>query len=118
MKVTESELQVRTGGIECPIDLIHTLGAAANLHAGANKQVVRFVMTGEAEGLSTCELGVFEEPREDSTPDLFHSRQPSGRNDPTSLRHSRGLAGQWLAQGHTFENPEVQLAMQSPRADA
>jgi hypothetical protein len=75
MKVTESQLRVRTDGVKCPIDLIRTLGAAANLHAGTDKQIVRFVITGEAEGFSTCELGVFEEPRVSSNPDLFHFRK-------------------------------------------
>ncbi len=75
MKVTESQLRVRTGGVKHPMDLIHALGVAANQQVGEGKQVVRFVMTGEAEGLATCELGVFEEAREASTPDLFHFRK-------------------------------------------
>jgi hypothetical protein len=81
MKVTESQLRVRTDGVECPIALIRTLGAAANQHVGPEKQIVRFVITGEAAGVSTCELGVFDAPREEAIPDLFHFRKRGTSDD-------------------------------------
>ena len=75
MNVTESFLSVRTGKPDSPIDLIRMLGAAAKQHVGTDRQVVRFVVTGQSDGMFSCELGIFELPLHISTPDLFDFRQ-------------------------------------------
>ena len=81
MKVVETSISATQSGNKSAAELIASLGEAAKRHAGEEKQVVRFVVTGQTGHDFGCELGIFESAPSPTTPDLFNFRPRSGRDE-------------------------------------
>jgi hypothetical protein len=83
MNVVETSLTLAVDQQAMAADLIAALGESVAQHIGPGKQVVRFVITGQAQGEYQCELGVFESPAEKNQPPLFALRQRSACDHST-----------------------------------
>jgi len=75
MNVVETPLSLVINRQATAAGLITSLGESVAQHIGSDKQVVRFVVTGQSQGEFQCELGVFESPAEKNRPPLFTFRQ-------------------------------------------